>query len=97
MMGLSFAAIIFYSVLFLFGSPPPGITTLIILSFLSIGLNSLGIGVLGEYLGRTYVEVKRRPLYIVQDSVNLQSPAHESEAEESQLTSSIGKSSVDET
>ncbi|MGD0016406.1 MAG: hypothetical protein ABSC38_02660 [Verrucomicrobiia bacterium] len=43
---------------YLIGSPPPSITTLIILSFLGIGLNSLGIGVLGEYLGRTYAEVK---------------------------------------
>lgn len=75
MMGLSFAAIVFYSLLSLLGSPPPGITTLIVLSFLTIGLNSLGIGILGEYLGRTYVEVKQRPLYVVQESVNLKSPA----------------------
>ena len=57
--------------LFLIGTPPPGITTLIVLSFLGIGLNTLGIGVLGEYLGRTYAEVKQRPLYIVQEAVNI--------------------------
>lgn len=59
-----------YSFLALIGSPPPGITTLIVLSFLGIGLNSLGIGVLGEYLGRTYAETKHRPRYIVQETVN---------------------------
>jgi len=59
-------------VLFIVGAPPPGITTLIILAFLGIGINSLGLGILGEYLGRTYWEVKRRPLYVVRESVNLQ-------------------------
>ena len=63
-----------YAFLYLVGSPPPGITTLIVLGFLGIGLNSLGIGVLGEYIGRTYSEVKRRPLYVIEDSVNLPAP-----------------------
>lgn len=71
LIGLSLLAASVYSFLFLTGSPPPGITTLIVLSFLGIGLNSLGIGVLGEYLGRTYAEVKKRPLYIVQEAVNI--------------------------
>lgn len=67
---LSVLAAGLYSFLALIGSPPPGITTLIVLSFLGIGLNSLGIGVLGEYLGRTYAETKHRPRYIVQETVN---------------------------
>jgi dolichol-phosphate mannosyltransferase len=28
-------------------------------------------GILGEYIGRIYEEVKRRPLYVVADTVNL--------------------------
>jgi polyisoprenyl-phosphate glycosyltransferase len=71
MIVVSFVAALIYSILFVIGSPPPGITTLIVLSFFSIGLNSVGIGILGEYLGRTYAEVKQRPLYVVQESVNL--------------------------
>ncbi len=74
LIGVSLVAACVYAALYLVGSPPPGITTLIVLSFLGIGLNSLGIGVLGEYLGRTYAEVKHRPLYIVQESVNLEAP-----------------------
>ena len=34
-------------------------------------MNILGIGVLGEYLGRTYAETKQRPLYVVADAVNV--------------------------
>ena len=41
------------------------------LALLGIGINSLGIGVLGEYLGRTYAETKRRPLYVISESVNI--------------------------
>jgi len=33
-----------------------------------------GFGFLGEYAGRTYTEVKHRPLYIVEQSVNLADP-----------------------
>ncbi|MGD0016404.1 MAG: glycosyltransferase family 2 protein [Verrucomicrobiia bacterium] len=71
LIAVSIIAVCVYAFLFLIGSPPPGITTLIILSFLGIGLNSLGIGVLGEYMGRTYAEVKRRPLYVVQEVMNI--------------------------
>lgn len=72
LVALSFLAVPVYAALFLTGDPPPGITTLIILALLGIGVNSLGIGVLGEYLGRTYAETKRRPLYVIADSINLE-------------------------
>ena len=72
LVGLSLLAIPLYVYLFLTGSPPPGITTLIVLALLGIGINSLGIGVLGEYLGRTYAETKRRPLYVIAESVNME-------------------------
>lgn len=42
-----------------------GFTTLVTLVLFLGGVQLIGIGVLGEYLGRIYEEVKRRPLYVV--------------------------------
>lgn len=69
--GIALIAAFVYIALALIGHPPPGITTLIVLSFLGIGLNSLGIGILGEYIGRTYSEVKHRPLYVIDETIGL--------------------------
>jgi dolichol-phosphate mannosyltransferase len=77
MIGLSAIMALVYTVLFFRGNPPPGITTILDLLLLGIGLNSLGIGILGEYLGRTFTEVKARPLYIIAETVNV-SPVTES-------------------
>jgi dolichol-phosphate mannosyltransferase len=36
------------------------------------GLNLIGMGVLGTYLGRVYDEVKERPLFIVEENLGCQ-------------------------
>lgn len=48
-----------------FGVDVPGYASLIItITFLG-GLQLIGIGVIGEYLGRTYIESKRRPIFLI--------------------------------
>lgn len=51
--------------LFGYETAPTGFTTLVTLLLFLGGLQLMAIGLLGEYLGRIYEEVKRRPLYIV--------------------------------
>jgi dolichol-phosphate mannosyltransferase len=49
---------------------PPGFATIIIAILGSLGLNALFLGIIGEYLGRIYRQVKRRPLTIVERELN---------------------------
>lgn len=59
-------------VLLIMGKPaPPGFMTLLFLLLLNLSVISLAAGLLGEYLGRTYAEVKRRPLWLVDYTLNL--------------------------
>lgn len=48
----------------------PGWTTIMIAVSLAASAQLLMTGILGEYVGRIYEEVKRRPLYLVMDTVN---------------------------
>jgi dolichol-phosphate mannosyltransferase len=81
-LALSIVAAFVYALLWFTGSPPPGVTTIIVLLLAAIGLNSIGIGILGEYVGRTYIEAKRRPLYVVQEAVNVAIDLKEEEVNE---------------
>ena len=53
----------------------PGWTALVVLIALLSSVQLLMIGILGEYVGRIYEEVKRRPLYVVRERVNLEDDA----------------------
>ncbi|MET0793754.1 MAG: glycosyltransferase family 2 protein [Polyangiaceae bacterium] len=51
-----------------------GWTTIMILVALGTSAQLLMIGVLGEYVGRIYEEVKRRPLYLIGEELNMAQP-----------------------
>ena len=53
---------------------PAGFATTTILLLFSIALNGLFLGIIGEYLGRIYQQVKRRPLVVIENALNLESP-----------------------
>ena len=62
----AYASYVFVKTLLL-GDPVPGFPTLIVvISFLG-GLQLMAIGVLGEYVGRLFIEAKARPLYLVEE------------------------------
>lgn len=48
----------------------PGLSTTVLLVTFFSGVQLLGIGILGEYIGRIYDEVKRRPMYIIDRKIN---------------------------
>ena len=49
----------------------PGYTSLMSVILLACGIQLLILGALGEYIGRIYEEVKRRPLYLVSEERNV--------------------------
>jgi len=49
----------------LFGVDLPGYASLIVAILFLGGIQLIGIGVLGEYIGRIYIDVKRRPHYFI--------------------------------
>lgn len=51
---------------FLFGTQVPGYPTIVVSVMFFSGIQLFGLGVLAEYVGRIYDEVKQRPLYLVQ-------------------------------
>jgi polyisoprenyl-phosphate glycosyltransferase len=69
---IAFAAFlvgILYALLKIFGFPfPLGNPTIVILILFLGGIQLVSIGILGEYIGRVYEEVKERPRFIVESS-----------------------------
>jgi glycosyltransferase involved in cell wall biosynthesis len=68
---IGFAAGVFFAVRRILGieTAATGFTTLVTLILFLGGIQLIGIGVLGEYLGRIYDEVKHRPQYIVKQTL----------------------------
>ncbi|MGH2953240.1 MAG: glycosyltransferase family 2 protein [Solirubrobacterales bacterium] len=60
----------------------PGIASVLLAVLLLGGIQLITVGIIGEYLGRVYDEVKQRPLYVVRDRVNICGPIRDSPAME---------------
>jgi polyisoprenyl-phosphate glycosyltransferase len=71
---LAFIAIPVVIVLRLLGSYLPGFGAITIAVLLLGGIQLIAIGIIGEYVGRIYDEVKGRPLYLVRSGRNLTEP-----------------------
>ncbi len=59
---------------------PLGVPTITVLVLFLGGVQLVGIGLLGEYIGRIYEEVRHRPRYIVDRKVNVPGPAASDDA-----------------
>lgn len=51
-----------------FGIDVPGYASLLVSILFLGGIQLLGIGIIGQYLGRVYAEIKQRPIYIVRQT-----------------------------
>ncbi len=71
---MAFVAIPVVIVLRILGSYLPGFSALTIVVLLLGGIELIAIGIIGEYVGRIYDEVKGRPLYLVRARRNLPDP-----------------------
>lgn len=54
-----------------FGIPTPGYPTIVVIVGFVGAVQLIFLGVIGEYLGRVLVEVRGRPLYLVESNVTL--------------------------
>jgi glycosyltransferase involved in cell wall biosynthesis len=59
----------------LYGVDVPGYASLLVTVLFLSGVNMVGLGILGEYLGRIFIEVKRRPMYLVDSSIGFEQQA----------------------
>ena len=55
----------------IFGVDVPGYASLIVSITFFAGVQLLSLGVIGEYIGRIFAEVKRRPLYFIEERIGL--------------------------
>lgn len=56
----------------LFGVDVPGYASLIVSITFFSGIQLLSLGIIGEYIGRIFAEVKRRPLYLIEERVGFE-------------------------
>ncbi|GHV12753.1 glycosyl transferase [Spirochaetia bacterium] len=63
---------------FVLHNSPEGWTTLVILVLFLSGSNFIFLGLIGEYIGRTYLSINKRPQYVIKDIIIGESVKHDS-------------------
>ena len=72
--GLIFCIVAFIAIIFIivktivYGDPTPGWPSMACITVFVSGIQLFTIGIIGQYLSKTYLEVKKRPIYIVKET-----------------------------
>ena len=72
--GLVFCLIAFLMIILIivrtmiFGDPTSGWPSLVCIIFFVSGIQLFSLGIIGQYLSKTYLEVKNRPIYIIRET-----------------------------
>ena len=53
----------------MFGDPVGGWPSMVCIMCMVSGVQLLCLGIVGQYLSKTYMEVKRRPIYLVKEEI----------------------------
>ncbi len=75
LMGVLFCLVAFLMIVFIivrkliFGDPVSGWPSLVCIILMTSGVQFFCTGILGQYLAKTYMEVKRRPIYLVKEEL----------------------------
>jgi len=75
LMGVLFCAVAFFMIVFIivrklmFGDPVSAWPSLVCIILMTSGVQFFCTGILGQYLAKTYMEVKRRPIYLVKEEL----------------------------
>lgn len=83
---LSFLLIIWVLISYFTGNSVPGWSSTVLSTALLGGIQLICLGVIGEYVGKIYMETKRRPRYIIAERTEEKSEPRFLEAEKSQKT-----------
>ena len=78
MLSFLFGAFVLFKAIF-FGDAVRGYPTLMLVILFLGGTQLIALGLIGEYLGRLYLEAKQRPLYLIDEYVASDSPKKEIE------------------
>jgi undecaprenyl-phosphate 4-deoxy-4-formamido-L-arabinose transferase len=74
LLGFFFGGFLFLRRL-LVGPEVEGVFTLFAILFVFVGIQILALGLIGEYIGRIYLEVRGRPRYVIQEILERSSGA----------------------
>ena len=66
----SFIYLVCVIIMKILSTTTPGWASIVAVSLFFNGITLIILGIMGEYVGRIFDEVKKRPLYVVRDKVN---------------------------